>query len=108
MSGWKHQLQVCGDPAVAEPAKARKLRRMARAVKWWNHFIAMHELTFPSGKAGKPSFHVDDGSTLRLDTLLPGPVAAPPQNSASRPSEQPVLRTHFIPRWAHGEGQPGA
>ena len=108
MSGWKHQLQVCADPALAEPAKARKLRRMARAVKWWSHFIAMHDLTFPDGKRNVPSFHVDDGSRLRMDTLIPVPVVALPQNRASRPSQPPTTAARFVPRWAHdGEAWDG-
>lgn len=98
MSCWKHQLQVCGDPASAEPAKARKLRRMARAVKWWSHFIAMHDLTFPDGAQNVPNFHVDDGSRLRMDTLVPAPVLPPPQNRPSRPSEPPTTPTRFVPR----------
>ena len=98
MLGWKHQLQVCGDPASAEPAKARKLRRMARAVKWWSHFIAMHDLTFPDGKRNEPSFHVDDGSRLRMDTLIPASVVASPQDRASCPSQPPTTPARFVPR----------
>ena len=102
MCCWKHQLEVCGDPAAAEPAKARKLRRMARAVKWWHHFIAMHEVTFPDGEAGAPSFHVDDGSKLTMDTLLPTAPSARLVATVPRASEQRAERTPFVARWAQG------
>lgn len=99
MTGWKHQLSVCGDAANADPARAPRLRRMERAVRWWTHFLVSHGTHFGEDAGATPSFVVDDGGMLRLDNLMPSAAAAG-HAPATPGTHHSQATTPFVARYA--------
>lgn len=94
---WNEYLAASRASGHREAVVEDKLRRIARAVRWWSHFLAVHEQEFGGGGGGRrPIFAVDEGSCLRIDSLLPQPAQQPAVTAG--PSAEQAQRAPFVPR----------